>query len=89
MCSLTLLLLVLLSQEIIAWQLRPVHDQTPLLAEDDDLNFLDSSYYHGIRTFANLPYVNCFSKAEAKEKKYDIAVIGAPHDTVSHSCVLF
>lgn len=51
--------------------------------QGQDMDFEDSHYYYGIRTFANLPYVNCFSDREIQDRKYDIAVIGAPHDTVS------
>ncbi|KAL2755721.1 hypothetical protein ACRALDRAFT_1057294 [Sodiomyces alcalophilus JCM 7366] len=47
------------------------------------MDFIDSGYYFGIRTFANLPYVNCFSDRESEGRPYDIAVIGAPHDTTT------
>lgn len=49
---------------------------------DDDVDIVTGSQFNGLRTFANLPYVNCFSDEEAESKKYDIAVLGAPFDTV-------
>jgi len=53
------------------------------LDDKDDIDIVTGSQFNGLKTFANLPYVNCFSDAEAKGKKYDIAVMGAPFDTVS------
>ena len=34
----------------------------------------------GLTTFANIPYVSCLSDSSAE--KYDIAILGAPFDTV-------
>ncbi|KAL8305514.1 hypothetical protein RB597_003692 [Gaeumannomyces tritici] len=50
---------------------------------DDDVDIIQGSQFHGLKTFANLPYVNCFSdeQAAAKGNQYDIAIMGAPHDT--------
>lgn len=63
---------------------NPASDgQSVLAVDDEDLVFHDSAYYYGISTFANTPYVNCFAAEEAKRKRYDIAILGAPHDTVS------
>ena len=50
---------------------------------DDDVDIVTGSQFNGLRTFANVPYLNCFSDNETAEHKYDIAFIGAPHDTVS------
>jgi agmatinase len=47
----------------------------------DKIDIVTGSQFNGLRTFANLPYVNCFSDAEAEGKKYDIAIMGAPFDT--------
>ncbi|KAG7102577.1 putative agmatinase 1 like protein [Verticillium longisporum] len=64
------------------WASHPPSAQVPLL-DNDDVDLTDSNHYSGIRTFANLPYVNCFSNRDAKDHKYDIAILGAPHDTTT------
>lgn len=50
---------------------------------DDDIDIVTGSQFHGLKTFANLPYVNCFSDDEANREgaRYDIAILGAPFDT--------
>jgi hypothetical protein len=53
------------------------------LQNDDKIDIETGSQFHGLKTFANLPYVNCFSDVEAKGKGYDVAILGAPFDTVS------
>jgi agmatinase len=75
--------------QAIAWEfprlgLKPQeHGQHRFSLDDkDDIDIVTGSQFHGLKTFANLPYVNCFSDAEAKGKKYDIAILGAPFDTV-------
>jgi hypothetical protein len=60
------------------------HEQLPLGGGDhDDVDIVTGSQFNGLRTYAELPYLNCFSDTETKDYKYDIAVMGAPHDTVS------
>jgi hypothetical protein len=44
---------------------------------------ISGSAFLGLTTFANLQYVSCFSAADNAEESYDIAVMGAPFDTVS------
>ncbi|KAK1512384.1 proclavaminate amidinohydrolase [Colletotrichum costaricense] len=62
----------------------PHGHQVPLSAEnDDDLNIYGATSFAGLRTFANLPFVDCFSDENAEGHKYDIAVFGASHDTVT------
>lgn len=56
--------------------------QSPMFPNADDVDIVSGSQFHGLRTYANLPYVSCLSDAEAKENKYDIAILGAPFDTV-------
>jgi agmatinase len=51
--------------------------------DEDNIDIVTGSRFHGLKTYANLPYVNCFSDEEAQEQKYDIAILGAPFDTVS------
>lgn len=38
--------------------------------------------YNGLNTFAAVPYANCFDYNDAEDSRYDIAILGAPHDTV-------
>lgn len=79
---LTDIALTLLLQQAVAAQLHPHPDQA-VLNSKDDMDFVDSGYYYGISTFAHTRYVNCYSDADSKDNLYDIAIIGAPHDTVS------
>jgi hypothetical protein len=51
-------------------------------AENEDVDIVSGSQFHGLKTFANLPYLNCFSDEETQNSKYDIAIMGAPFDTV-------
>ena len=40
--------------------------------------------FGGLSTFAHLPYVHCLAADTEDVEKFDIAVLGAPFDTVSH-----
>ena len=51
------------------------------LTNDDDVDIATGSDFSGLMTFANLPYANCFSDSDVDA--YDIAIMGAPFDTVS------
>lgn len=42
---------------------------------------VSAANFGGLTTFANLPYVHCLSAGDEIEK-YDIAILGAPFDTV-------
>lgn len=73
-----------------AWQLphanlqpylQAQHPLSSLPTHDDDIDIVTGSQFHGLKTFANLPYVNALSDEEARDSKYDIAVVGAPFDT--------
>lgn len=65
--------------------------QYPMVADvpgmSDDIS---QAIYAGLTTFANLPYVHCLQNGGEVEK-YDVAILGAPFDTVScdpsRSCV--
>ncbi|KAE9372747.1 arginase [Stipitochalara longipes BDJ] len=48
---------------------------------DEFIDISTDSEFFGLTTFANLPYVNCFSPDETDAAKYDIAILGAPFDT--------
>ncbi len=52
---------------------------------DEFIDITSGSQFLGLNTYANLPYVNCFVDAEAEKVPYDIAILGAPFDTVSIS----
>lgn len=52
------------------------HDNSPF---DQDIS---SALFSGLTTYANLPYVHCLSKHDDDVEKYDIAILGAPFDTV-------
>ncbi|OHW93979.1 arginase family protein [Colletotrichum incanum] len=91
MHSLTTVLLFLRGS--IAWKLphsafvnfeSPHGNQIPIsLTDDTELGTFGASSFAGLRTFANLPFIDCFSDQNTRDHKYDIAVFGAPHDTVS------
>lgn len=51
-----------------------------LLGQDDDIDITTGSAFSGLTTFAHLPYSNCFVDDGVAE--YDIAILGAPFDTV-------
>ncbi|KAI8256175.1 putative agmatinase 1 [Colletotrichum sp. SAR 10_77] len=48
---------------------------------DDDIDISGADTIAGLKTFANLPFVDCFSGGDAEGQLYDIAIFGAPHDT--------
>lgn len=52
-------------------------DVTPGLSED-----ISQAKFAGLTTYANLPYVHCLS-AEDDVEAFDIAILGAPFDTVN------
>jgi len=56
--------------------------QSTLVSNLDGIDIVSGSHFSGLTTFANLPYATCFADGPASEK-YDIALLGAPFDTVS------
>lgn len=50
---------------------------------EDDIDIVTGSQFRGLKTFAQLPYVNAFSDEEAEGNAYDIAIFGAPFDTAT------
>jgi hypothetical protein len=52
------------------------------LGGGDFLDIVTGSQFVGLGTFANLPYVNCLSTSKDEDGRYDIAILGAPFDTV-------
>lgn len=55
--------------------------QVPL-GEDDTVDIVTGSQFSGLTTFGHLPYVNCLVDDQAHSTPYDIAILGAPFDTV-------
>jgi hypothetical protein len=65
-----------------------VHEMSHLqqtFMSDDSIDVSTDSEFFGLTTYAHLPYVNCFKPDETGPGKYDIAILGAPFDTVSQS----
>lgn len=58
------------------------HQRPMYLNSHDDVDIISESQFRGLKTYANLPYLNCLSDEESKDKHYDIAFLGAPFDTV-------
>lgn len=57
------------------------------LGRHDDVDITSGSQFSGLTTFAHIPYVNCFVE-ESGDHSYDIAILGAPFDTVSHASTM-
>ena len=55
------------------------------LSDDDGIDISTGSDFHGLMTFANLPYTNCFKDSHDDTLEGDIFLLGAPFDTVSVS----
>lgn len=70
-----------------AWEFPPKPifpaGQTIIPGVNDNVDIVTGSQFNGLVTYANLPYLNCLSDDEVGDKKYDIAILGAPFDTVS------
>ena len=78
---------LLVARAVATWefpQQPSVHSgQRPIfVVNDEDVDIVTGSQFNGLKTFANLPYVNCLSDGEALGNKYDVAILGAPFDTV-------
>jgi agmatinase len=48
---------------------------------------ISQAKFEGLATYANLPYVHCLAPKGEEIEKFDIAILGAPFDTVSNICV--
>jgi agmatinase len=44
---------------------------------------ISNAKFAGLSTYANLPYVHCLAAEGEEVEKFDIAILGAPFDTVS------
>ena len=47
-----------------------------------DIDISTGSAFAGLTTYANLPYAHCLAPEKEDVKPYDIAILGAPFDTV-------
>lgn len=56
---------------------HPMLEDVPGVGDD-----ISQALYSGLTTYGNLPYVHCLQDGGELEK-YDIAILGAPFDTVS------
>lgn len=75
-----------------AWQLPQAglqhalgqqHAFSSVMTHEDDIDIVTDSQFKGLKTFAQLPYVNALSDDEAEGNAYDIAILGAPFDTAT------
>ena len=57
------------------------HLQHPFMS-DDSIDVTTDNDFFGLTTYAHLPYVNCLKPDDSGPGKYDIAILGAPFDTV-------
>ena len=48
--------------------------------ENQDVDIVTGSDFNGLTTFAHVPYLNCLRE---RSESFDIAILGAPFDTVS------
>ena len=71
-----------------AWEFphQPHYGQTQqsmTLDSQDDVDINIERPFNGLATYAGVSYVDCFTDSTNDEEKYDIAIMGAPFDTVS------
>jgi hypothetical protein len=68
------------------WDIEPegVHEQIRFWYHGGgDVIDISETEYSELGTFAGVPRVQCFTKDLQAEHRYDIAILGAPLDTVS------
>ena len=72
------------AREIVFPSLSGVESFQERLRDDDGIDISTGSDFHGLMTFANLPYANCFKDSHDGDiLESDIFLLGAPFDTVS------
>lgn len=49
---------------------------------------ITQSKFAGLTTYANVPYVHCLAPKGEEVEPYDIAILGAPFDTVSRTTLI-
>lgn len=87
--SVVLMATAALAREIIFPPVIPDVAQSPLGAMDLDPGVapglsmdISKAKFAGLTTYANLPYVHCLAAEGEEVEPYDIAILGAPFDTV-------
>jgi len=63
------------------FQQQPIYGQQNIDI-NGDIDISTGSAFAGLTTYANLPYVHCLAAKGVDVGKYDIAILGAPFDTV-------
>lgn len=61
----------------------PVSGFQQVLNYGGGIDVTTGSAFAGLTTYANLPYVHCLAGEGHQVEKFDIAILGAPFDTVS------
>lgn len=56
--------------------------QAPFIAAGNIGSSIQNSRFEGLLTWGNLPYVHCLSEKAEDVEPFDIAILGAPFDTV-------
>jgi hypothetical protein len=77
-----LLLIPLTAARDIVFPQSSGFDQQPVFGQNG-IDISTGSAFAGLTTYANLPYVHCLAAKDEEIGKYDIAILGAPFDTVS------
>lgn len=77
------------ARDIVFPPVAGVESEQFLLGQPNKIDITSGSQFSGLTTFARIPYVNCFVDSEAESTAYDIAVLGAPFDTVRSRIALF
>lgn len=78
-----------LGRDIVFPPASPVGHQLPLgsvevhnVASFRAIQDMDDRPFTGLTTYANLPYVHCLAPKSKEIEPFDIAILGAPFDTV-------
>jgi hypothetical protein len=69
------------AREIVFPSTIGISDQ--ILLNSNGVDVMTGSAFAGLTTYANLPYVHCLAGEVEEVERYDIAILGAPFDTVS------
>lgn len=72
------------SREITFPPVAGYSSQQPVVgAQELFVGDITQAKFAGLATYANLPYVHCLAPEGQDVEKFDIAILGAPFDTVS------
>lgn len=83
-CVFAVFILPIVAREI---TFPPITGAQQYFGIDDNNRDVDIGFarFEGLSTFANLPYVHCLAGNDNDVDRYDIAILGAPFDTVGVS----